>query len=192
MWRSTKGLPSGFSAKFADKELFFYLCPVRSCRILTHGVMATLQILVLSFQVRVLVGQLRERKFPRRNFRSRRFRGRPSGANRAAVGLRIFSSVRRKDHGCVLRSVVVCGVPLSILCGCDIGDGGSFSCRAGLRVCRYGRGRSVGDRMFRCIAVADLVFRIAVQRLAATGCISGARFCGEFEAHTAGTEAVTG
>lgn len=100
MWRNTKGLPSGFSAKFADKELFFYLCPVRSCRILTHGVMATLQILVLSFQVRVLVGQLRERKFPRRNFRSRRFRSRPSGANRAAVGLRISSSVRRKDHGC--------------------------------------------------------------------------------------------
>lgn len=140
MWRSTKGLPSGFSAKFADKELFFYLCPVRSCRILTHGVMATLQILVLSFQVRVLVGQLRERKFPRRNFRSRRFRGRPSGANRAAVGLRISSSVRRKDHGCVLWSVVVwlesrcrfyaVAIPgtadrfrVGPVCGCAVTDG---------------------------------------------------------------------
>lgn len=40
---------------------------------LTHGVMATLQILVLSFQVRVLVGQHRKRKFPERNFRFSRF-----------------------------------------------------------------------------------------------------------------------
>lgn len=110
-------------------------------------------------------------------------------------GCRVANIFERAAEGSWLCAAVgrrMAGEPLSILCGCDTGDGGSFSCRTGLRVCRYGRGRSVGDRMFRCIAVADLVFRVAVQRLAATGCISGARFCGEFEAHTAGTEAVTG
>ena len=48
----------GSWTKFADNELLSYICPSgRSGGGLTHGVMVTQQILVLSFQVRVLVGQ---------------------------------------------------------------------------------------------------------------------------------------